>query len=72
MPASPTDRTALGRDYCISRATAATSTRSSTSWASRHQAIDIGLTYLILDGTVIATDRCAEKITSIKGEPIDL
>jgi len=25
-----------------------------------------------LDGTVITTDRCAEKSISVKGEPIDL
>jgi hypothetical protein len=40
-----------------------------------HQALrratDEGLTHVILDGTVIATDRCREKTISVKGEPID-
>ncbi|MFJ2034064.1 transposase family protein [Streptosporangium sp. NPDC087985] len=36
------------------------------------RATDEGLTHVILDGTVIATDRCREKTISVKGEPIDV
>jgi DDE superfamily endonuclease len=32
---------------------------------------DLGLAYLILDGTIVAADRCAEKKTSRKGQQID-
>jgi hypothetical protein len=32
---------------------------------------DLGLPYLIMDGTVVASDRCVEKKTSRKGKEID-
>ena len=35
------------------------------------KAKDRGLPYLILDGTIVAADRCAEKTTSRKGREID-
>ena len=35
------------------------------------KAIDQGLPYLILDGTLISSDRCADKKTSRKGKEID-
>jgi hypothetical protein len=35
------------------------------------KAVELGLPYLILDGTIIAADRCAEKKTSKKGREID-
>jgi len=35
------------------------------------RAKDLGLPHLILDGTVVASDRCAEKKTSKKGREID-
>jgi hypothetical protein len=42
---------------------------------SLHQALekakDQGLAYLILDGTIVAADRCAEKAVSRKGREID-
>lgn len=76
-----TDRAALGRDHGVSRATAyryidevidvLADQAPDLHQALRH-AVDEGLTHLILDGTVIATDHCAEKTISVKGEPIDL
>jgi DDE superfamily endonuclease len=35
------------------------------------KAVDQGLPYLILDGTLISSDRCADKKTSKKGKEID-
>ena len=35
------------------------------------RAVEQGLPYLILDGTLIASDRCADKKTSRKGKEID-
>jgi hypothetical protein len=35
------------------------------------KALEAGLTYLILDGKIVAADRCAEKTTSRKGTEID-
>ena len=35
------------------------------------KAIDLGLAYLILDGTLVASDWCAGKKTSRKGREID-
>jgi hypothetical protein len=34
-------------------------------------AVEQGLPYLILDGTLIASDRCADKKTGRKGKEID-
>lgn len=76
-----TDRTALGRDHRVSRATAYRYIDEAIDVLADqapdlHQALqrahDDGLPYLILDGTVIATDRCAEQTLSVKGKPIDL
>jgi DDE superfamily endonuclease len=35
------------------------------------RAVELGLPYLILDGTLVASDRCADKKTSRKGREID-
>ena len=35
------------------------------------KAVEQGLPYLILDGTLISSDRCADKKTSRKGREID-
>ena len=35
------------------------------------KAVGQGLPYLILDGTLISSDRCADKKTSRKGKEID-
>ena len=35
------------------------------------KAVEQGLPYLILDGTLISTDRCKDKKTSKKGREID-
>ncbi|MBB4919121.1 transposase family protein [Streptosporangium saharense] len=76
-----TDRAALGRDHGISRATAyryidevidVLADQAPDLHQALRRATDAGLTHLILDGIIIATDRCAEKTTSVKGEPIDL
>ncbi|MFD1503997.1 transposase family protein, partial [Streptosporangium lutulentum] len=76
-----TDRAALGRDHGVSRATAyryidevidVLADQAPDLHHALRRATDAGLTHLILDGTVIATDRCAEKTISVKGEPIDL
>ncbi|MEU4408648.1 transposase family protein [Streptosporangium sp. NPDC023963] len=76
-----TDPTALARDHHISRATAYRYLDEAIEILA-DQAPDLHqclrhaqaqeLPHLILDGTVIATDRCREKTTSVKGEPIDL
>ncbi|MEV4098311.1 transposase family protein [Streptosporangium saharense] len=76
-----TDRAALGRDHGVSRATAyryidefinVVADQAPDLHQALRRAVDEGLTHLILDGTIIATDRCAEKIIGVKGEPIDL
>jgi hypothetical protein len=42
---------------------------------SLHQALEkareLGLAYLILDGKIVASDRCAEKTISKRGREID-
>jgi hypothetical protein len=56
------DRTrieALGRDHGVSRATAL------------ERVLAEGVPYVILDGKVFGTGRCAEKVTGVKGEEID-
>ena len=35
------------------------------------RAVELGLPYLILDGTLVSSDRCADKKTSRKGKEID-
>ena len=42
--------------------------RSTRPWDN---AVEQGLPYLILDGTLISSDRCAGKKTSRKGREID-
>ncbi|MFG1616170.1 transposase family protein [Nonomuraea wenchangensis] len=70
----------LGRDHRISRATAYRYTAEGIDVLAaqapdlqealdRAQADD--LPYVILDGTLIPADRCAEQTISVKGEPID-
>lgn len=70
----------LARDHGISRATAYRYRDEVVRVLARHapdpqealqQATDDGLAYVILDGKVFATDRCAEKTTSVKGKLID-
>ena len=48
-------------------------TRALTCWkqAVFALAVEQGLPYLILDGTLISSDRCADKKTSRKGKEID-
>ena len=36
------------------------------------RAIEEGLPHVVLDGTLICTDRCREKTLSVRGEPVDL
>jgi hypothetical protein len=76
-----TDRAALGRDHGVSRATAyryidevigVLAEQAPDLHQALRRATDEGLTHVILDGTVIATDRCREKTISVKGEPIDV
>jgi hypothetical protein len=76
-----TDVAALGRDHDVSRATAYRYLDEVVEVLAEqapdvHQALarakDAGLPHLITDGTVISTDRCRQKTTSIKGESIDL
>jgi hypothetical protein len=77
------DRTrieALGRDHGVSRATAYRYVAEAIDVLSR-QAPDLptaleramaeGVPYVILDGKVFACDRCAEPVTSVKGEQGD-
>ncbi|GGT46819.1 hypothetical protein GCM10010176_107210 [Nonomuraea spiralis] len=70
----------LGRDHRVSRATAYRYiTEGIDVLAAQapdlHEALDRaqadGLGYVILDGTLIFIDRCAEQSLSVKGEPID-
>ncbi|MBN6054652.1 IS5/IS1182 family transposase [Nonomuraea sp. RK-328] len=71
----------LGREHRVSRATAYRYIHEGINLLAA-QAPDLpealerahadGLAHVILDGTLIATDRCAEQTISIKGEPIDV
>ncbi|MEV4090578.1 transposase family protein [Nonomuraea fuscirosea] len=70
----------LGRDHGVSRATAyryiaegidVLAAQAPDLHAALDRAQADGLAYVILDGTLIPTDRCAEQIISVKGEPID-
>ncbi|MGJ6969199.1 transposase family protein [Streptosporangium sp. G11] len=70
----------LGRDHRVSRATAYRYIHEGIKVLAAqapdlHQALDRahteGLAYVILDGTLIPTDRCAEQTFSVKGESID-
>jgi hypothetical protein len=78
------DRTmpdALARDHGISRATAyryldevvlVLAGQAPELSAALERARDEGVSHVILDGTVIACDRCNEPAISVKGEVIDL
>ena len=70
----------LGQGFGISQATAyrykdeAVEVLAATAPTLREaleRAVEQGLPYLILDGTLIASDRCADKKTSRKGKEID-
>lgn len=70
----------LGRDHRVSRATAYRYIAEGIDVLAAqapdlHEVLDRaqadGLAYVILDGTLISIDRCAEQIISVKGEPID-
>lgn len=76
-----TDPAALGRDHGISRATAyryideviqVLAAQAPDLHEALQRAQDDGLPHLIMDGTVIASDRCREQTMSVKGEAIDL
>ena len=45
--------------------------RAPTLREALERAVDQGLPYLILDGTLVSSDRCADKKTSRKGKEID-
>jgi hypothetical protein len=75
------DLAVLGAGFGISRATAYRyHSEGVTVLAGQapdlHEALlrahEEGLAYLILDGKVFDSDRCAERTTSVKGEQIDL
>src|SRR5215471_12568260 len=66
----------LGQGFGISQATAyrykdeaveVLASRAPSLRQALEKAKDRGLPYLILDGTIVAADRCAEKTTSRKG-----
>ena len=70
----------LGRGFGISRATAyryedeavqVLAAKAPTLREALDKAAEQGLPYLILDGTLISSDRCADKKTSKKGKEID-
>ncbi len=70
----------LGQGSGISQATAyrylseaigVLAAKAPTLREALEKAAGLGLAYLILDGTLIASDRCAEKTTSKKGGEID-
>ena len=70
----------LGRGFGISQATAyrykdeaveVLAAKAPTLREALEKAIEQGLPYLILDGTLISSDRCADKKTSRKGREID-
>jgi hypothetical protein len=76
-----TDPAALGRDHQVSRSTAYRYIDEvievlAAQAPDLHQALQHakanGVAHLIMDGKLIASDRCLEKTESIKGEPIDL
>ena len=70
----------LGMGFGISQATAyrylnkaieVLAARAPSLREALEKAEELGLPYLVLDGTVVASDRCAEKTTSKKGRKID-
>ncbi|WP_026448813.1 transposase family protein [Actinopolyspora mortivallis] len=76
-----TDPARLARDHGVARATAyryldEVITVLADQAPDLHQALrqahEQDMTYVILDGTVITSDRLAEKTTSVQGKTIDL
>jgi hypothetical protein len=76
-----TDPATLARDHHIGRSTAyryideATQVLADQAPDLDHalnNAHEAGVSRLVLDGTVIGTDRCLEKTSSVKGKSIDL
>ena len=70
----------LGQGFGISQATAyrykdeaveVLAAKAPTLREALDKAVEQGLPYLILDGTLISSDRCADKKTSKKGREID-
>lgn len=70
----------LGQGFGISQATAyrylneaieVLAARAPSLREALEKARELGLPYLILDGTIVAADRCAEKTISRKGRQID-
>ena len=70
----------LGQGFGISQATAyrykdeaveVLAAKAPTLREALDRAVEQGLPYLILDGTLISSDRCADKKTSRKGKEID-
>jgi hypothetical protein len=70
----------LGQGFGISQATAyrykdeaveVLAAKAPTLRQALDKAVEQGLPYLILDGTLISSDRCADKKTSRKGRQID-
>ena len=70
----------LGQGFGISQATAyrykdeaveVLAAKAPTLREALDKAVEQGLPYLILDGTLISSDRCADKKTSKKGKEID-
>jgi hypothetical protein len=70
----------LGQGWGISQATAyrykdeaveVLAAKAPTLREALDKAVEQGLPYLILDGTLISSDRCADKKTSRKGKEID-
>ena len=77
-PAGPSG--GLGPGFGISQATAyrykdeavdVLAAKAPTLREALDRAVEQGLPYVILDGTLIASDRCADKKTSRKGKEID-
>jgi DDE superfamily endonuclease len=75
-----TDVAALARDHGVSRATAyrylgevieVLAARAPGLHQALQRARDDGLACVILDGKVFPADKCAEQVTSVKGEQID-
>ncbi|OLT28603.1 transposase, partial [Nocardiopsis sp. CNR-923] len=76
-----TDPATLARDHGIGRSTGYRYIDEATDVLAAqapdlhhalHAAHESGVPHLVLDGTVIPTDRCSEKTTSVKGKSIDL
>lgn len=71
----------LGRDHKVSRATAyryidegiaVLAVQAPDLHEALERARGDGHAFLIIDGTLLPTDRCAQQTLSVKGEPIDL